>query len=133
MVELVGGLPNGELTPIQCIYDEVLEETGYIADSIELMLVCNAVPAYSTEKLYLYYVIVSDKRNGNGGGIAEDHEYLEVVEMTKNEILKFDFQNNSDAKTLLALSLFGFVKQFYSSYRKISGLMESPDLREGGC
>jgi ADP-ribose pyrophosphatase len=130
LIELVGGLPNENLTPVQCIRIEVLEETGYMVDTIELMTITNFAPCYSTEKLHMYYITVSEKIE-TGGGLEHEDEYVEVVEMYKENILDFDFQSNSDAKTMLALSLIGLVGPFKNVYRKI--LMENPDLREGGC
>jgi ADP-ribose pyrophosphatase len=130
LIELVGGLPNGNLTPVQCVRIEILEETGYMVDTVELMMISNFAPCYSTEKLYMYYVTVSEKIE-TGGGLEHEDEYIEVVEMYKNEILDFDFQTNSDAKTMFALSLIGLVGPFKNIYKKI--LMDSPNEREGSC
>jgi 8-oxo-dGTP pyrophosphatase MutT (NUDIX family) len=131
LLEMVGGMPS-DILPTQAIYEEVLEETGYVPDTIELMASLNAVPCYSTERLNMYYVTVS-KKAGNGGGIEEENEYIEVVELNKKEVMEFDFQNYSDAKTVLGLSLVGLVQPFQSVHRKMNNLMKNPDVREGGC
>lgn len=131
-IELVGGLPKGDLTPVRCIHEEVVEETGYKVDSIELINVYHAAPSYSNEKLHMYYVTVSEKI-GNGGGISEEDEYIEIVEMTKNEIYNFDFQNKSDAKTILALSFLGLYNIYFLKNINKINLMENPDSRWGGC
>lgn len=130
LLELVGGMPNGH-TAEECIREEVIEETGYKPEHIELMSVTNWVPAYSTERLHMYYVVVSEKED-NGGGLQHEHEYLEVVEMSKKEILAFDFQKYGDAKTILALSLIGLNKPFQNTYKNIN-IMDNPDSREYGC
>lgn len=131
LIELVGGLYNQNSLE-DFIREEVLEETGYIPETITLISTTNWVPAYSTEKLHMFYIVVSEKEN-NGGGLKHENEFVEVIEMSKKEIHSFDFQKYSDAKTLLSLSLTGLISPFKNTPPTGPNLMENPESRVYGC
>lgn len=77
---------------------EVLEEVGYEVDKLEKLHSFYPAPGPVSELMTLYYAIVS-KRVSAGGGLESESEEIEVVEMSEEEFLQFDFQ---DAKSLIA-------------------------------
>lgn len=130
VIELVGGFPTPNLTKSECIKEEVIDETGYLPDSIDLICSLNWVPAYSDEKLHIFYVVVSEKV-GNGGGLLHEGEYVEVIEMSKKDVANFDFENLSDAKTIFALSYINLIKHYFT--KPSSNIMDHPENRVYGC
>ncbi|RZK21896.1 MAG: hypothetical protein EOO63_18630 [Hymenobacter sp.] len=56
-------------------------------------------PGTSAETIAVYYAEVS-RQTGAGGGLAEENEQIEIVRLTKEELLKEKLQ---DSKTLLAV------------------------------
>lgn len=127
LVELPGGwLENNN--PVQTIHNEVIEEVGYKPDKIEKMLETFFVPGYSSENLNIYYVTVSEKIS-EGGGITNEHEYIDIVELSRADILKLK-PSDADAKTLMALSMCNLIKPYYIyNYNRMS----NPEERIGGC
>lgn len=102
---IAGKLDEGE-TPLQAAIRETMEETGYRIreENIQLLMSCFSTPGYSSECFYVYYATVTDKdKTGEGGGLKEENESIEVVEldagafisMVKNGELK-------DCKTYVA-------------------------------
>lgn len=77
---------------------EVLEEVGYEVDQIKKLHSFHPAPGPVNEEMTLYYARVSSKK-GKGGGLADEHEEIEVVEMSETEFINFEF---NDAKTLIA-------------------------------
>ncbi len=97
MLEVIAGcLEIGE-NPDDCIVREALEETGYEVKSSTKITECYLSPGGSTEKMIIYYLIAGDKV-ANGGGLEEENEEIDVVEMPLNKFLNFKFD---DAKTII--------------------------------
>jgi ADP-ribose pyrophosphatase len=104
-------IPAGTVGPGQAPEDvarkEVAEEVGYRVNDLRFMLMFYASPGTSTERVLLYCGIVS---NGDkvsiGGGLATEHEYIEVVHIRVEEALaRLDRGDVTDAKTIIALQL----------------------------
>jgi nudix-type nucleoside diphosphatase (YffH/AdpP family) len=99
-----GFIDDGE-TALQAALREAREETGY--------KVARATPAYAaymspgsvTEKLHGFYAAVTDaERVAEGGGLDDEHEDLEVVELSFAEALKMvEAGEIIDAKTIMLL------------------------------
>lgn len=97
MLELVAGsLKPGE-DPMDCMVREILEETGYETKTIEKISEFYMSPGGSSEKMYLFYAIVGDKVS-EGGGLEEEHEEIDVIEMPANKFKTYVF---NDAKTFI--------------------------------
>lgn len=103
LVELPGGLvDNYELDLENTIKRELIEEIGYKTDNVYKLISTYIVPGYSSERLHTYYIEVSEKIS-EGGGVKSEDEFVEIVEMTREDIVEFDFENLSDVKTIMAL------------------------------
>lgn len=79
---------------------EIEEEIGYSVKSMILLDECYVSPGGNTEMVSIYFSVV-DKKIGDGGGVEGEHEEIEIVEMTKEEMLSTRF---NDAKTIIAVN-----------------------------
>ena len=86
---------------------EAVEECGVELASIELVGHFFAMPAVSTERISLYlapYTLAD--RTAPGGGLAHDHEDIEVIEMRLDDLWAMGMEALADMKTaLLVLAL----------------------------
>ena len=99
IIEAVAGtLKEGE-DPKECMIREIEEELGYATENILPLGEFYVSPGGSAEKIFLYEAFVSEKVS-EGGGLAEEHEEIEIIEMTYEEMREFVFE---DAKTLVAV------------------------------
>ena len=98
-------LPAGKIDPGEAIIDtarrELLEETGYVADTWEYLGVMHPCIGYSDERIEIFRA--SGLRNF--GAQALDHnEFLEIVEISPNEARQAVWDGRiTDAKTITAL------------------------------
>ena len=98
-------LPAGKIDPGEAIIDtarrELLEETGYVADTWEYLGVMHPCIGYSDERIEIFRA--SGLRNV--GAQALDHnEFLEIVEIAPNEARQAVWDGRiTDAKTITAL------------------------------
>ncbi len=102
---LAGKVDEGE-QPLQTAIREAEEETGYRIknDHIQLLMSCFSTPGYSSECFYIYYATVthSDKI-AKGGGLEEENENIEVIEMEVDEFIELVKNAEiKDAKTYIA-------------------------------
>jgi nudix-type nucleoside diphosphatase (YffH/AdpP family) len=101
MVEIVGGsIDEKGGDPIEAIKKEVEEEIGYKTDNLLFIDDCFVSPGSTTEFVKVYYIEVSEKTCSGGGSEIEDEE-LDVVYMTREELLTTKFY---DAKTIIAIN-----------------------------
>jgi len=101
IIEVVAGLIDhaGEDTR-QTMIREVEEEVGYEVDNIKMLDEFYSSPGMSTEMVTLYYCEVSNQVS-EGGGVEEEDEEIDIVEMTKQEMLMTQFK---DAKTIIGVN-----------------------------
>lgn len=100
LVEAVAGtLKHGE-DPAECIEREILEEIGYKVESLKYIGSYFVSAGGCTEKLLLFYAEVEHKIE-QGGGLEEEHEEIEIVEMTLDQLKEYPFM---DMKTELLIS-----------------------------
>jgi len=99
IVEVVAGLIDhvGEDTR-QTMNREVEEEIGYEVDKIKMLDEFYSSPGMSTEMVTLFYCEVSNQVSEGGG--VEDEE-IDIIEMTKQEVLMTQFK---DAKTIIGVN-----------------------------
>ena len=104
--EIMAGKIDGQDSPEETAIREAEEECGYKLKPESMRKVAEffASPGYTSEKFYLYYAEVTNAdRISEGGGLEEENEFIEVVEMNKDEFA-FMLKNGGimDAKTLVA-------------------------------
>ncbi|MEJ8757072.1 NUDIX hydrolase [Pontibacter sp. H259] len=98
LVEVVAGMVDKGENPEESIKREIEEEIGYHVDALEHLYTFYSSPGGTTEKVLLYFAEVS-KQHADGGGKADEHEKIEIVEYTKEEFLQL---KTPDAKTIIA-------------------------------
>ena len=91
--------------PEQAIKKEILEETGVVPYRIENIGLSYASPGAHMEKIHLYLAYYSEKdKIGIGGGLQEEHEEIEVLEFTFEEIKELYLTGRiQDSKTLILI------------------------------
>lgn len=98
LLEVVAGIVEDN-DPEKTILKEIEEETGYKTDHIEHVWDFFTSPGACTEVVHLYYAEVSAKTE-EGGGLDEEHEQIEIVSLSEEELLKHPLR---DAKTIIAV------------------------------
>jgi nudix-type nucleoside diphosphatase (YffH/AdpP family) len=104
LIEAAGGLLD-HATPEARIRAEVEEETGYRVRNLRKVFEAYMSPGSVTEKLYFYMgEYDASARADNGGGIAEEGEDIEVIEMPLREALAaIERGEIVDGKTIMLL------------------------------
>jgi nudix-type nucleoside diphosphatase (YffH/AdpP family) len=96
--------PAGRLDdpdPETCARREALEEIGLRLGVLEPVAHVWSMPALSTERAWLYLAPYAESdRVASGGGLAEEHEEIEVLEMPLTELAAM-----ADAGTLTEMKL----------------------------
>ncbi len=104
MTEVPAGLLD-EDHPEEAIRREAMEETGYRLRDVRHLFKAFMSPGSITELVHFFHapVDVSDRVNG-GGGLAEEHEDIEVLELPLNEAVAMINRGEiCDAKTIMLL------------------------------
>jgi ADP-ribose pyrophosphatase len=104
MVETPAGLLDGD-EPEAAIRREAMEETGYDVRDIRFLFKAYMAPGAVTEVIHFFAasVDVAD-RLSPGGGLAEEHEDIEVMDVPLSEALAMiDSGAIIDGKTIMLL------------------------------
>jgi len=101
-LEVVAGLTETS-DPQECARRETMEEAGVKLQAMEHVGTVWTMPGVSTERMHLYLASCSEEdRIGPGGGLPDEHENTEVVELTLDELAaSADAGRLDDMKTLL--------------------------------
>ena len=104
MIEACAGLLDQD-DPISCIRKETEEETGYRITEVEKVTELYMSPGSVTEKLYFFLARYDENmKTGEGGGIAEEQENIEVLEIPLNQAWQMVASGEiKDAKTILLM------------------------------
>lgn len=89
-IELAGGVVDAGETPEAAIKRELLEETGYSFENIELIGKLSANPATSNNYTFLYLATGGEKISGQQ---LDEHEEVEVILYSMDEIKDLLRQN----------------------------------------
>ena len=104
VIEACAGLLDTE-NPEECIIRETEEETGYRLSSVKKVFQSYMSPGSVTEILYFFIgEYQSEMKVSEGGGLAEEHENIEVLEYPFNEAYQMITSGEIiDAKTIMLL------------------------------
>jgi GDP-mannose pyrophosphatase NudK len=104
LVEACAGLLDKD-NPEDCIRRETEEETGYHIRDVHRVYEMYMSPGSVTEILYFFIASYDPSMKLNeGGGIAEEQENIEVLEILFNEAMQMvDDGRIRDAKTIILL------------------------------
>jgi nudix-type nucleoside diphosphatase (YffH/AdpP family) len=100
-LEVVAGLLDGD-EPEACARRETMEEAGLRVARLEPVGTAWSAPGMTTERLHLFLApYTAADRIGEGGGLAEEHEEIEVLEISLDELVGLlDRGAIADMKTL---------------------------------
>jgi GDP-mannose pyrophosphatase NudK len=104
MIEACAGLLDND-NPQDCAKRETEEETGYKINAIKKVFEAYMSPGSVTEILYFFVAEYAKEMKVNeGGGLASEHEEIEVMEMSFEEALhKIETGEIKDAKTIMLI------------------------------
>jgi ADP-ribose pyrophosphatase len=98
---VAGMIDKGE-TPAEAIRREILEESGFAAERIEPIADFFVSPGGSSERIFLFCALVS-QRLADGGGVATEHEDIKLVPVALDDFLaRLVAHGFADAKTIVA-------------------------------
>lgn len=110
MLEVVAGTIEANQPPEETALREIEEEIGYglAKESLHFLTLCCPSPGGLTERIYLYLADVqAGQRKHGGGGLIEEAEDIQVVEMDYEETFNAMAAGRiCDAKTLICLLWF---------------------------
>ena len=98
--EIPAGTFDGEEDPLECAKRELLEETGYIANFWEKLGEITPVPAYSDEKIHVYFAANLTKKEQN----LDEDEMLYVHTLRVPDVLDMIYKGEiKDSKTIASI------------------------------
>ena len=81
MIEIPAGLLDGD-HPSEAIAREAMEETGYLVENAEYLFDAYMSPGTLTERVAFFAAEIDlAKKAGEGGGLADEGEDIEVLEL----------------------------------------------------
>ena len=103
-IEVCAGVLDGD-EPEKCVIKEAEEESGYRVTNVKKVLQSYMSPGAVTEIVYMFVAEYSDEMKvSDGGGLADEHENIEVLEVSFTKALKMVNDNEiSDGKTIMLL------------------------------
>lgn len=104
LLEACAGMVEKE-SPEAGIIREIREETGFEIAKVEKVCEAFMSPGALTERLYFFVApYKKEQKTSAGGGLAEEQEHIEVIEMPVDEALaKIKTGEICDAKTIILL------------------------------
>ncbi|MBB3608981.1 NUDIX domain-containing protein [Rhizobium sp. BK602] len=104
MIEVPAGLLDGD-HPEEAIRREAIEETGFRVRDVRFLFKIFTSPGSVTEIIHFFAAIVdTTDRVAAGGGLADEHEDIEVLEVRLNDaVAMIESGEIYDAKTVMLL------------------------------
>lgn len=105
LIETCAGIVEKGEDPDVAMLREIEEETGYKVEKVIKLFDLFMTPGSVTERLYFYVAEYEQAdKEGEGGGLAEEHEDIKVIEMPFEEaFIKIKNGEIRDAKTVILL------------------------------
>lgn len=102
LLEAPAGLIDPGETSADCARREALEEVGVRLDAVDAVASAFSCPGVSTERLFLFLgAYQASDRVEAGGGLAGEHEAIEVVEVELSDLARMaEAGEVEDLKTL---------------------------------
>ncbi len=101
LIEAIAGLAEGD-DPPACARREAMEEAGLRLEAVELVVRGWNMPGISAERMDLFLAVYAPAdRVAPGGGLADEHEDIEVIELPLGALAEMaDAGRLMDIKTL---------------------------------
>lgn len=108
MTELAAGLVDEGETAEEACEREIEEELGFRVGRIQLLTSFFTSPAILSERIYLYYVSVTDALSiHDGGGVGSEHEDIDIIEVPVSDLQQFLYEHPiRDGKTMIGMLIF---------------------------
>jgi nudix-type nucleoside diphosphatase (YffH/AdpP family) len=121
LVEAAAGLLDDD-DPVTAIRREAAEELGVSVGELEHVFDVWMSPGSVTERVHFYAApYTSRDRTGPGGGLAEDGEDIEVLELDADQALASTLTGEiADAKTIMLLQ-WAFLSRPFRSAQPVTG------------
>jgi nudix-type nucleoside diphosphatase (YffH/AdpP family) len=105
LVEVCAGLLEENEDPAKAMIREIEEETGYKIDHVQKVYEAYTSAGGLTEKIFLFIAeYKKGQKVGQGGGLEEEQEDVEVVEISFDEATQMLNKGDiKDAKTIILL------------------------------
>lgn len=89
ITEVMAGMIRAGESPQEAVVRETLEETGYRIRDPELIATFFSSPGGSSERIFLYYAVVTEAdKAGPGGGKRSEGEDIRLVTMTPDALFE---------------------------------------------
>jgi GDP-mannose pyrophosphatase NudK len=113
LIEACAGLLDKDNAE-DCIKRETTEETGYKINSVKKIFEAYMSPGSVTEMLHFFIAEYNqDMKENDGGGLAQEQEHIEVIELPFNTALSMMHTGEiKDAKTIMLLQYMQLQKIF---------------------
>ena len=104
-IEVVGGAMDENETAETCVIRETEEEVGYKIATVKRVTTTFLSPGIVKERVHLFVgEYTNEDKTENGGGLEEENEEIEVLEIQFSEALKMiETEEIMDARTIMLL------------------------------
>lgn len=109
LIEACAGHIENGLSPEATVRRELEEETGFRVQELRPVMRLFMTPGAFTQKLHFYVAAYTpEDRKGRGGGLAEEGEHIELLELRYQEAMEMISRGEIiDAKTVILLQYAG--------------------------
>jgi nudix-type nucleoside diphosphatase (YffH/AdpP family) len=104
LIETPAGVLDGD-DPLTAVIRETMEESGYQIDQAEHLFDAYMCPGVVTERISFFFAeIDATQRQGDGGGLVEEGEDIEILEVPLKEAFEMIASGKIiDGKTIMLL------------------------------